>query len=83
MWYSIISKPDLEVSNDLSKSCTLSSSLSLSLHSLHISTSNAMSVEIPADTGRRASHDAIDQGLTSEDDAAVLAQLGYKQELRR
>jgi hypothetical protein len=32
---------------------------------------------------RRASHDAVDQGLTSEDDAAVLAALGYKQELRR
>ncbi|KAM0713478.1 hypothetical protein Q7P37_010440 [Cladosporium fusiforme] len=32
---------------------------------------------------RRASQDAVVQGLASEDDAAVLAKLGYKQELRR
>lgn len=42
-----------------------------------------MSVDIPTEIGRRASHDAVDKGLTSEDDAAVLAALGYKQELRR
>lgn len=32
---------------------------------------------------RRASQDAVHEGLASEDDAAVLAKLGYKQELRR
>lgn len=42
-----------------------------------------MSVADPTDATRRASQDAVDQGLTSEDDAAVLAKLGYKQELRR
>lgn len=42
-----------------------------------------MSVDIPTEIGRRASQDAVDHGLTSEDDAAVLAALGYKQELRR
>ena len=42
-----------------------------------------MSVADPNDVARRASQDAIDQGLANEDDAAVLAALGYKQELRR
>jgi hypothetical protein len=42
-----------------------------------------MPVDVPAETRRRASKDAVDHGLTSEDDAAVLAKLGYKQELRR
>jgi len=42
-----------------------------------------MSAADPNDVARRASQDAVDQGLTSEDDAAVLAKLGYKQELRR
>ena len=42
-----------------------------------------MSAKLPSETERRASQDAVDQGLTSEDDAAVLASLGYKQELRR
>ena len=32
---------------------------------------------------RRASHVSVDPKLSSEDDAAVLAKLGYKQELRR
>lgn len=42
-----------------------------------------MSPAEPNDVARRASRDAVDQGLGSEDDAAVLAALGYKQELRR
>jgi hypothetical protein len=42
-----------------------------------------MSLPDPKQTARRASHDAVDQGLANEDDAAVLAALGYKQELRR
>lgn len=42
-----------------------------------------MAAKLPSETERRASHDGVDQGLTSEDDAAVLASLGYKQELRR
>ncbi|KAK5164463.1 GABA-specific high-affinity permease [Saxophila tyrrhenica] len=32
---------------------------------------------------RRASQTAVDSGLANEDDAAMLAKLGYKQELRR
>ncbi|KAL1587702.1 hypothetical protein WHR41_03506 [Cladosporium halotolerans] len=42
-----------------------------------------MTDSIKAETERRASHDAATKGLASEDDAAMLAQLGYKQELRR
>jgi len=42
-----------------------------------------MSTADPNEATRRASHDAVDQGLANEDDAAVLAALGYKQELRR
>lgn len=42
-----------------------------------------MAAKLPSETERRASHDGVDRGLTSEDDAAVLASLGYKQELRR
>jgi hypothetical protein len=42
-----------------------------------------MSAQISPETKRRASHDAVDSGLASEDDAAMLAKLGYKQELRR
>lgn len=42
-----------------------------------------MSLPDPDGATRRASHDAVDKGLASEDDAAVLAALGYKQELRR
>lgn len=36
-----------------------------------------------AEKERRASQTAVDAGLSSEDDAAMLAKLGYKQELRR
>lgn len=42
-----------------------------------------MTDSIKAETERRASNDAASKGLASEDDAAMLAQLGYKQELRR
>lgn len=42
-----------------------------------------MSTQVSPETKGRASHDAVDNGLASEDDAAMLAKLGYKQELRR
>jgi hypothetical protein len=42
-----------------------------------------MSAQPSPDAKRSASHDAVDNGLANEDDAAVLAKLGYKQELRR
>jgi hypothetical protein len=42
-----------------------------------------MSAQMSAETKRRASQDAVDNGLASEDDAAMLAKLGYKQELQR
>jgi hypothetical protein len=42
-----------------------------------------MTAQVAPDAKSRASHDAVDNGLASEDDAAVLAKLGYKQELRR
>jgi hypothetical protein len=70
-------QPGLSIFNALSCDLSLSSSFR------HHSSLRKMSVDIPTETGRRASKDAVDQGLTSDDDAAVLAKLGYKQELRR
>jgi hypothetical protein len=42
-----------------------------------------MSAQVSPDAKGRASQDAVENGLANEDDAAVLAKLGYKQELRR
>ncbi|KAF2265148.1 amino acid transporter [Lojkania enalia] len=42
-----------------------------------------MAEESKHDAGRRGSITGVAEGLSSEDDAAVLAKLGYKQELRR
>ena len=36
-----------------------------------------------SEPARRGSHFSVNPNLSSEDDAAVLAKLGYKQELRR
>jgi hypothetical protein len=42
-----------------------------------------MSAQVSSETKIQASQNAVDKGLASEDDAAMLAKLGYKQELRR
>jgi hypothetical protein len=42
-----------------------------------------MATQMPLDTKAQASRNAVDNGLASEDDAAMLAKLGYKQELQR
>jgi hypothetical protein len=42
-----------------------------------------MSAQVSPEIKLRASQNAVDNGLASEDDAAMLAKLGYKQELRR
>lgn len=69
--------------------CRISTSSSC-LHLLSLQSSTFLSTAVDmadtttdSDKGRRASQTTVDAGLASEDDAAMLAKLGYKQELRR